>query len=294
MEVMITRRGGAGGEAGAALTAVTPYAGITVTVSNGEKSHTKTTGADGTAVFSGIPGGTWTVTITDGSNTRSETVEVTMDYLVSLSFIVATINVTYPKGSTCTATNGVTTLTAPDTGGTWACEVKTPGTWTVSCTDGTKSFGRQVTITEDGQEEAISLYYKLYAYNRGDSCTAVTGGWTQYGACSGSFGSSSISFTGNESASTANVTRNAIDITGFTSMVIIGSVSSTANGVCFQGCGLLEADSNNRVVSWDQAGHGGFTKTVDISGLSGAYRPLLQVGLAHTCKGTIYEVYFEV
>ena len=63
---------------------------------------------------------------------------------------MATINVTYPAGSTCSATDGTTTLTAPDTSGSWACVVPNTGTWTVTCTDGTSTATTSVSITEDG------------------------------------------------------------------------------------------------------------------------------------------------
>ena len=71
----------------------------------------------------------------------------------------ATINVTYPAGSTCSATDGTTTLTAPDTGGSWACVVPNTGTWTVTCTDGTSTATMSVSITEDGQSKTTSLTY---------------------------------------------------------------------------------------------------------------------------------------
>lgn len=71
----------------------------------------------------------------------------------------ATINVSYPPGSTCTATDGVTTLNAPDTSGTWECIVPNAGTWTISST--ASSFQAEVTITTSGQvaEADVSKLY---------------------------------------------------------------------------------------------------------------------------------------
>ena len=75
------------GKTGATLTVTTPAEGITVTVTNGELSYTKTTGADGTAVFNGLETGTWTITISDGSQTNTDTVDLVADYTKALSFI---------------------------------------------------------------------------------------------------------------------------------------------------------------------------------------------------------------
>lgn len=95
----------------------------------------------------------------------------------------ATINVAYPPGSTCTATCGSTTLTAPDTSGTWACVVPNAGTWTITATDGTNTKSEAISITTDGQSESITLSYRYYLYNYLDGQTAydgITGGWNRY------------------------------------------------------------------------------------------------------------------
>lgn len=141
--------GGSGGT-GATLTVTAP-AGASVTVSKDGKTKTKTAGADGLAVFKGLSTGTWTVTITDGGQQASKNVTVTADYVTEMSFFVATINITYPAGSTCTATDGVTTITALDTSGTWVCGVPNTGTWTVSISNNAGTKSKSVTITSNGQ-----------------------------------------------------------------------------------------------------------------------------------------------
>lgn len=75
--------------------------------------------------------------------------------------IYAVIGVTYPAGSTCSATLGGRTLRAPDTSGQWACVVPGPGAWTVSCTDGSKSKAETVEISAPGQVELATLSYEL-------------------------------------------------------------------------------------------------------------------------------------
>lgn len=185
------------GKTGATLTVTTPAEGVTVTVTKGELSYTKTTGADRTAVFSGLETGTWTITMSDGSQTATRTVDIDAEYAAELTFFAATINVTYPTGLVCTATDGVTTLTAPDTSGTWACVVPNAGTWTVS----TDVSSADVTVTDKGQITSVTL--PCYLYNNGDECTAVSGGWTS---------KASKTQNGNGTPVAPTITRNSSNI----------------------------------------------------------------------------------
>lgn len=153
--------GGGSGGSGAALTVNAP-AGVTVTVSKDGKSKNKTANSSGIAVFKGLSTGEWTVTITDGEKTASKPVTIIADFNKSITFFSATIHVTYPAGSTCTATDGVTTLTAPDTSGTWDCVVPNAGTWTLGYDAHPIDA---VEITENGQEESITL--GLYLFKSG-------------------------------------------------------------------------------------------------------------------------------
>lgn len=162
---MIGRVNTGGGGSGGTLTATAP-ANVTVTVSKDGKTKTKNSGTTGVVVFKGLASGTWTLKITDGSQTSSKPVVVTADYSTVIAFFAATINVTYPSGSTCTATDGTTTLTAPDTSGTWACVVPNVGTWTVAATDGNDSTNKSVSITADGQTENVVLSYTLVLYEK--------------------------------------------------------------------------------------------------------------------------------
>ena len=172
---------GGGSGTGATLTLTAP-AGAVVTVSKDGKAKTKVAGADGVAVFKGLSTGTWTVTITDGEQTAQKTVTITADYSTFIAFFAATIHVTYPAGSTCTATDGATTLTAPDTSGTWDCVVPNVGTWTVRATDGTNSKSASVSITADGQSKSVTLaYWNGELYDAGNQYTSITGGWSNSG-----------------------------------------------------------------------------------------------------------------
>lgn len=169
--------GASGGGSGGTLTVTAP-ANVTVTVSKDGKTKTKNSGTSGVVVFKGLATGTWTLTIMDGSQTSSKPVVVTADYSTVIAFFAATINITYPAGSTCTCSDGTTTLSAPDTSGTWACIVPNAGTWTATATDGVENTSESVSITTDGQIVAIELSYLLWLYKSGNTYNAVTGGWS--------------------------------------------------------------------------------------------------------------------
>lgn len=80
--------------------------------------------------------------------------------------VFAFIVVDYPAGSTCTATHGTTTLTAPDTSGHAVFDIPTPAstpeTWTVECTDSGKRASKPVDITTDGQRSEVTLGYEIW------------------------------------------------------------------------------------------------------------------------------------
>lgn len=174
MSTMVPMYGFGGGGTGAALTVTAP-AGATVTVSKDGKSKTKVADTAGVAVFKGLSSGDWLLSITDGTQTAQKTVTITADYETAITFFAATIHVTYPAGSTCTATDGTTTLTAPDTSGTWDCVVPNAGTWTVSLDSG---LAETIDVTTSGETYTIDRWY---LYNQGDEHEAITGGWTGTG-----------------------------------------------------------------------------------------------------------------
>lgn len=179
---------GASGGTGGTLTVTAP-ANVTVTVSKDGKTKTKNSGTSGVVVFKGLKSGTWTVTITGDGKTAQKNVVVTTDYSTAIAFFAATINITYPAGSTCTCSDGTTTLSAPDTSGTWVCIVPNAGTWTATATDGIENTSESVSITTDGQIAAIELSYLLWLYKSGNTYNAVTGGWSvsEHPSTGGSF-----------------------------------------------------------------------------------------------------------
>ena len=151
--------GAGGGKDGAATLTVTAPTNTNITVSKGTKSYTKNSGSTGVAVFQGLTTGQWTVSISNGQQTQTRIINITTTYSIVIAFFAATINITYPAGSTCTVTKGSTVFTAPDTSGTWDCVVPSTGTWVVACTDGALTSSQNVSITTDGQAESITLAY---------------------------------------------------------------------------------------------------------------------------------------
>lgn len=176
MQTMVPLYGFGGGSGGTVATlTVTAPAGATVTVTKDGKTKTKVADSSGLAVFKGLASGEWTISITDGEQTAQKTVTITADYSTAITFFSATIHITYPKGSTCTATDGTTTLTAPDTRGTWECVVPNAGTWTIKFVDGeTEFYSKDIDITENEQSVNVAPVF-LYYY--GNECTGITGGW---------------------------------------------------------------------------------------------------------------------
>ena len=79
----------------------------------------------------------------------------------------AFISVTYPEGSVCTCTDGVETLTAKNTDGTYVFCVPYAATWTVTATEGDNSKYESVEIITEGQFKIINLFYFEYIINKG-------------------------------------------------------------------------------------------------------------------------------
>lgn len=88
-------------------------------------------------------------------------------YVSSGTSFSATINITYPSGSTCTVSNYKKTWTAPNTTGSWTLKVNEVGVYTVKAVDGSKSREKEVLITADGQTKTVALNYDLILFNNG-------------------------------------------------------------------------------------------------------------------------------
>lgn len=276
-----------GGGSGGTLTVTAP-ANVAVTVSKDGKTKTKNSGTSGVVVFKGLASGTWTVTITGDGKTAQKNVVVTTDYSTVIAFFAATINITYPAGSTCTCSDGTTTLSAPDTSGTWACIVPNAGTWTVTSTSGTETDSKAVTITTDGQSTSVELSYALFLFKPNAPSDIIAGEW-EMPANSAVTAEAELTvksvnnFNGNRIISAR--TKGQIDLTEY----------STLQATCKASGGSdtkLEVYSGSSVVASTAIGTDLTTVTVDISALSGLH----SIGFAgnHTAHLTITYTATEI
>lgn len=278
---------GASGGTGGTLTVTAP-ANVTVTVSKDGKTKTKNSGTSGVVVFKGLASGTWTVTITGDGKTAQKNVVVTTDYSTVIAFFAATINITYPAGSTCTCSDGTTTLSAPDTSGTWACIVPNAGTWTATSTSGTETDSKAVTITTDGQSTSVELSYALFLFKPNAPSDIIAGEW-EMPANSAVTAEAELTvksvnnFNGNRIISAR--TKGQIDLTEY----------STLQATCKASGGSdtkLEVYSGSSAVASTAIGTDLTTVTVDISALSGLH----SIGFAgnHTAYLTITYTATEI
>ena len=278
---------GASGGEGGTLTVTAP-ANVTVTVSKDGKTKTKNSGASGVVVFKGLASGTWTLTITDGSQTSSKPVVVTADYSTVIAFFAATINITYPAGSTCTCSDGTTTLSAPDTSGTWACIVPNTGTWTVTSTSGTETDSKSVTITTDGQSISVELSYALFLFKPNAPSDIIAGEWEMPAnstvTAEAELAVNSVNhFNGDRIISVR--TKGQIDLTEYSTLQATCKASGGSNT-------KLEVYSGSSTVASTAISTDLTTVTVDISALSGLHS--IGFGGNHTAYLTITYTATEI
>ena len=193
--------------------------------------------------------------------------------------VFSIIAVTYPAGSTCTCSDGTTTLTARDTSGTALFNVPSAGTWTVSCTDGTNTKSKSVEITNDGQIVSVILFYGLYLYSKGNMHTDVGGDWSTSGysrAGWGNFENISPKNT-DEGLSISPGTQicvfgkeNKVDLTEYSKLSFTLATNTTHQPQCFITSTKSLMQESNTVANIrfeEQTGE----ITLDISSISGSY-----------------------
>lgn len=279
--------GASGGGTGGTLTVTAP-ANVTVTVSKDGKTKTKNSGTSGVVVFKGLASGTWTVTITGDGKTAQKNVVVTTDYSTVIAFFAATINITYPAGSTCTCSDGTTTLSAPDTSGTWACIVPNAGTWTATSTSGTETDSKAVTITTDGQSISVELSYALFLFKPNAPSDIIAGEWEMHG-------NSTVTAEAELVVKSVNNYNGKRDISARTKGQIDLTEYSTLQATCKASGGSdtkLEVYSGSSVVASAAIGTSLTTVTVDISALSGLHS--IGFGGRHTAYLTITYTATEI
>lgn len=140
--------------------------------------------------------GTWTVTCTNGSLVKSETVDMMIDgetNKIDIDYFLAVIDVLYPVGTRCAVSLNGDTSYAPDTSGKWTFEAHEIGNYSIDCVTDSGSKSKTVNIVNDWQIEHISLTDFMatinvtYPANASCKCsdntyeykaTAHTGYWT--------------------------------------------------------------------------------------------------------------------
>lgn len=276
-----------GGGSGGTLTVTAPV-NVTVTVSKDGKTKTKNSGTSGIVVFKGLASGTWTLKITNESQTSSKPVIITADYSTVIAFFAATINITYPAGSTCTCSDGTTTLPAPDTSGTWTCIVPNAGTWTVTSTSGTETDSKAVTITTNGQSTSVELSYALFLFKPNAPSDIIAGEWempvnSTVTAEAELTVKSVNNFNGDRTWSAR--TKGQIDLTEYSTLQATCKASGGHNT-------KLAVYSGSSTVASTAIGTDLTTVTVDISALSGLH----SIGFAgrHSAYATITYTATEI
>lgn len=255
---------------------------VNVTCTNGKKTCTGITDANYNAIFK-LPKGIWTITAEKDGYTSSINVNVFEDCTVDISIFSATINVTYPAGSICTATDGVTTLTAPDTSGTWACVVPNAGTWTLKIENGAANT---VTVSDGGSYTVNKWYF----YKNGTQFVPFEVGMNA------SFESSNIKIDSATVNNTSLVTSiNKISIKNCSKLVFIINATKMINNK--QGARLGLSNSKTEINNDTSVAYGGTkttgikTITVDISSISNSYYVF---ALSWLIDLTVSEIYLEV
>ena len=279
----VTEGGGAGGNL-----KVIALAGVAVTVTKGSKVKQKVADAAGVAMFTGLETGAWTVTLPADVSPPTRTVDIDVDYVVVIAYFSATINITYPAGSTCTCSDGTTTLSAPDTSGTWACIVPNAGTWTVTSTSGTETDSKAVTITTDGQSTSVELSYALFLFKPNAPSDIIAGEW-EMPANSAVTAEAELTVKSVNNFNSGRIisarTKGQIDLTEYSTLQATCKASGGSNT-------KLEVYSGSSVVASAAIGTDLTTVTVDISALSGLH----SIGFAgnHTAYLTITYTATEI
>lgn len=274
-----------GGGSGCTLTVTAPER-CTVTVSKDGKTKTKTASADGVAVFKGLSTGNWALSITDGSQVAINHVYIVADYSAEITFFTATIHVTYPAGSTCTVTDIVTTMTSPDTSGTWDCVVTNAGTWRVIYKG---NMWTSVDITTSGQHETVNVGC---LYDTGNQYESVTGGWAGTQTVSGStkpggeltVNDDNLSFTNVSGGSYGIATTNAIGLTSYTTLHVLHTGKARLQ--------VADAYPTDNAVA-EYASNTSYKEkteiTLDISSVTGAYK--IAIGNRAVSAVNVYKVW---
>lgn len=203
-----------------------------------------------------------------------------MIYVLSGSpSLYAVIAVTYPAGSICTCGG----KKAKDTSGYALFPVKA-GTYTVEChiSDGSKSKSSSVTVAESdkGKSKSVTLSYATYYYNKGDPCTAVTGGWAKTGTDGSlTFNTASMTLVADSYQNVVDAsTTNKVDLTNIKTLYFSVKSATTYGTQGYPRVGVATANNpkSSDATKWTasktlSASSAFQTVSIDVSSLTGSY-----------------------
>ena len=191
--------------------------------------------------------------------------------------------VNFPVGSSCTLTNGTRTYKAPDDAvsiGRHTFPIPESGSWTVSCTDGTDTASKTISISDKYVYYVTTLAYATYYYNKGDKCTAVTGGWAKTGTGGSlTFNSESMTLVANSAQNLTDAsTTNKVSLANIKTLYFSVKSATTYGTQGYPRVGVAEKnnpDSHN-ASGWSasktlSASSAFQTVSIDVSSLTGSY-----------------------
>lgn len=210
----------------------------------------------------------------------------------------AVIAVTYPEGSVCTCSNGTKTLRARNTSGKALFNV-TVGEWTVSCTDGSLTASKTVSITAEGQTKSVDLAYALYIFKEGE------GAKVEYYAGHGSLASINVGadkITMNYNGDTGEVescfrANNKINLSNYATLYLDLKNRNALSNVYRLGVYISTTAFTWKTINQESIASKGYPKvtstrktySLDISAMQGAY----YVGFGGVQKAEIYNFWLE-
>lgn len=284
---------GAGGGAkksgiGNKLTVTAPV-NTDVTAKMGGSVKVENSGADGSAVFKDLAQGSWDISIANAEQTITVPTVVTTNFFTTIAFFESHITVTYPKGATCTCSNGDTVYTAPNTNGSYTFYVPRTGTWTVS---GTACISKYVEVTADGQDFSITLnYWNGQLFAGGDQFEFVTGGWVGWGSLTPTIDAASIRL-GGTNYTLAVRTKNKVDVTKFSRLCFTGRIVAWGGNIGF---GLMDHEFVWTAMSYVAAIKGSDSSDgkLDISSVTGSYYITAHIQSENACSIELTKVWME-
>lgn len=176
----------------------------------------------------------------------------------------AVIEAIYPAGAVCTCGMGDKILVAENSDGRFMFNIPKAGEWTVTARDGDRLASQTLEIQE-GRAYFVELMFSLVLFDNGEDNTEITGGWTNVSGDRVSCTASTYSAgTGETEGTSSSGTKNAVDLTEFSTLKFYNAVSSHSGASVGQAWfGVSGAETRLEKSSAEEL-------SVDISAVTGA------------------------